>query len=160
MMVFRLFDAKYQITVFEGMSFQFLYLTLPFLPSFIPVQVFSALQNFSIAASHLVLPNIVNFKCVAAKRKAFLNITLYIEMILWSKMKEREERERERERGLICHHTWEEVLEGEKGLDREFACMFLIICFRLYLYLCMCEFLLDTSTVILQGRSHTPILSL
>ena len=75
-------------------------------------------------------------------------------------MKEREKvRERGGERELVCHHTLEEVLEGEK-VDTQFACMFLIICFRLCLCLCMWEFLFDISTVILQGRSHTPILSL
>ena len=136
MMVFRLFDAKYQITVFEGMSFQFLYLTLPFLPSFIPVQVFSALQNFSIAASHLVLPNIVNFKCVAAKRKAFLNITLYIEMILWSKMKEREERERERER-----EAWYVIiLEKKYWREKKDWIENLHACFLSYVSDCICTY--------------------
>ena len=94
------------------------------------------------------------------EKESLLSSTLVIKIdtVIKNERKRNRERERERERE-VCHHTWEIVL-GREELDREFACMFLIICFRLYLYLCMCDFLMEISTVILQGRSHTPILSL
>ena len=93
------------------------------------------------------------------EKESLLNSTLVIRIDTVIKYEKKRKSEIERERKNELSSYLEEVLEGEK-LDTQFACMFLIICFRLCLCLCMWEFLFDISTVILQGRSHTPILSL
>ena len=69
------------------------------------------------------------------------------------------ERERERER-IRMSSCWITSIGGRKTVYRNYMHvsyhMFQIVFEPMH----MCEILLDTSTVILQGRSHTPILSL